>query len=294
VSGLTWIILVPVKRLERAKTRLRGALPESEHESFTLAMALDTVAAALGCPPVGRVVAVTDDAVVADAARTLGAQVVADAPDAGLNPAIAYAASVHRPRSSASAPGLAALTADLPALRPGELAEALRAAERQPLRGYVPDAAGTGTVLLTSPPGTVLAPCFGPDSAAAHRATGAVPLEGEWPTLRCDVDTPIDLDRATRLGLGPHSRAVVSGSVAPSPFAGAGRDAMMNAMQGTVAGFDDARHSGELILDDGSRLAFPAEAFNASGLRLLRVGQRVRIDRSESGDVVRVTLPTLP
>ncbi|WP_456107248.1 cold-shock protein [Phytohabitans aurantiacus] len=47
-----------------------------------------------------------------------------------------------------------------------------------------------------------------------------------------------------------------------------------------------------MLLDDGTELAFPREAFDASGLRLLRLGQRLRIEMSESGQVTRVTLPT--
>ncbi len=65
-------------------------------------------------------------------------------------------------------------------------------------------------------------------------------------------------------------------------------------MQATVASFDEATHTGALLLDDGTALAFPAQAFEASGLRLLRSGQRVRIDRDEDGVVTRVTIPTLP
>ena len=64
-------------------------------------------------------------------------------------------------------------------------------------------------------------------------------------------------------------------------------------MQGTVATFDAQTRSGTLLLDDGSELAFPAGAFDASGLRLLRLGQRVRVDRDREGTVTRVTLPTL-
>jgi len=64
-------------------------------------------------------------------------------------------------------------------------------------------------------------------------------------------------------------------------------------MQGTVATFDAQTRSGTLLLDDGSELAFPAAAFDASGLRLLRLGQRVRVDRDQAGTVTRVTLPTL-
>ncbi|RKR90683.1 hypothetical protein BDK92_5064 [Micromonospora pisi] len=64
-------------------------------------------------------------------------------------------------------------------------------------------------------------------------------------------------------------------------------------MQGTVATYDPQTRSGTLLLDDGTELAFPAVAFDASGLRLLRLGQRVRIDHGESGEVVRITLPGL-
>ncbi|MET0491591.1 MAG: cold-shock protein [Actinoplanes sp.] len=62
-------------------------------------------------------------------------------------------------------------------------------------------------------------------------------------------------------------------------------------MQGTVATFDPQAHSGTLLLDDGSELAFPAEAFRASGLRLLRLGQRVRIEADPHGTVTKVELP---
>ncbi|MEV1287267.1 cold-shock protein [Micromonospora sp. NPDC049679] len=63
-------------------------------------------------------------------------------------------------------------------------------------------------------------------------------------------------------------------------------------MQGTVATFDAQTRSGTLLLDDGAEVPFPTAAFDASGLRLLRLGQRVRIERDESGEVRRVTLPT--
>jgi cold shock CspA family protein len=65
-------------------------------------------------------------------------------------------------------------------------------------------------------------------------------------------------------------------------------------MQGTVATFDPQVRNGTVLLDDGSELAFPAAAFEASGLRLLRLGQRVRVEHDDAGAVVRITLPTLP
>ncbi|WBB70487.1 cold-shock protein [Micromonospora sp. WMMD812] len=64
-------------------------------------------------------------------------------------------------------------------------------------------------------------------------------------------------------------------------------------MQGTVATYDAATRSGVLLLDDGTELAFPTRAFDASGLRLLRLGQRLRVETDAAGDVIRVTLPTM-
>jgi len=188
--------------------------------------------AALACPVAGRVVAVTDDPTAAEAVRSLGAEVVPDLPDAGLNQALAYAATVVRPKASTGAqPGVVALAADLPALRANDLAAALRAAAEvawpppgslpsvatlpsvTPVRAFVADAAGTGTALLAAPPGARLEPCFGTESAAAHLASGAVALSGEWPSLRRDVDTAADLAAAVVLGVGPHTTTVVAQSL---------------------------------------------------------------------------------
>ncbi len=65
-------------------------------------------------------------------------------------------------------------------------------------------------------------------------------------------------------------------------------------MQGTVASFDENLRTGSLLLDDGTALDFPAAAFAASGLRLLRLGQRVRVESGADGVIVRITLPTMP
>lgn len=55
-------------------------------------------------------------------------------------------------------------------------------------------------------------------------------------------------------------------------------------MQGTVHRFDPQNGVGSVLLDDGTELPFDAEAFARSGLRLLRVGQRLTIDVTD--DVV--------
>lgn len=62
-------------------------------------------------------------------------------------------------------------------------------------------------------------------------------------------------------------------------------------MQGTVATFDAKTRSGTLLLDDGTELPFPAAAFARSGLRLLRLGQRVSVETDATGIVSGVRLP---
>ena len=200
----TWSVVVPAKRLAVAKTRLRpltaGAANPDAHTELVLALLADTVAAALACPVVETVLVVTDDPAAAAEVTRLGARTVPDEPDSGLNPALEHGAR------AADAVAVAALSSDLPALRPDELAAALAAAEAAP-RCFVADAHRTGTTLLTAV-GTALRPAFGPGSAAAHRAGGAVQLSGTWPGLVQDVDTEGDLRVALRLGAGPRTKGL--------------------------------------------------------------------------------------
>ena len=79
---LTWSVVIPVKVLARAKSRLAGLAGPARSE-LALAMAADTVRAAAACPVVATVVVVTDDPAAASALGALGAWVVADEPDAG-------------------------------------------------------------------------------------------------------------------------------------------------------------------------------------------------------------------
>lgn len=202
-----WSIIVPVKRPEFAKTRLADALGELR-PLMARALAADTVAAALACALVEEVIVVTDDDEAAAEARQLGAAVVADAPDAGLNAALRHGAATvreHRPDAA-----VASLSADLAALRPAELELVLDAASGYPV-SFVADAAGIGTTLYASGPGAPFEPAFGGRSRAAHRVAGAVELELDGvPTVRRDIDTAVDLWDARRLGLGPRTAAVVT------------------------------------------------------------------------------------
>jgi 2-phospho-L-lactate guanylyltransferase len=65
-------------------------------------------------------------------------------------------------------------------------------------------------------------------------------------------------------------------------------------VQATVRQFDPQTRCGDVLLDDGRVLTFDASAFDVSGLRLLRLGQRVRLRVEFEGVVRLVTLATFP
>jgi len=216
-APLTWSLVIPVKVLARAKSRLTG-LAGPRRPELALALAADTVAAAVSCQEVAAVIVVSDDPVAAAELTGLGALVVPDEPGDGLNPALVHGATVAAALRPVAATG--ALAADLPALRPAELARALRAAADWP-EAFVPDAAGSGTTLYTAAPGRRFQPRFGPGSRLAHRSAGAAELAlADIAGLRRDVDTPDDLGSAVRLGLGPRTAAIAAQLLPPDP----GRD----------------------------------------------------------------------
>jgi 2-phospho-L-lactate guanylyltransferase len=215
-SGKSWTVVLPLKGGSNAKSRLGAPAP------LATAIALDCLAAVLASDRVGEVVVVTADPLMAGRAAAAGARVQPESvPGRGLPAAISDGLAAVQGRC-------AVLLGDLPALRPDDLSTALRRAgelltgellasnpdpstpDSRPAMAFVPDAEGTGTVLLAALTPAALAPAFGPDSAAAHAAAGAARLDLDLPRLRRDVDTRDDLRTAIALGIGPLTREVLA------------------------------------------------------------------------------------
>ncbi|HLL34254.1 MAG TPA: 2-phospho-L-lactate guanylyltransferase [Streptomyces sp.] len=210
---MQWTLVIPLKPLARAKSRLADTAAHGLRPGLALAFAQDTVAAAAACPAVRDVAVVTDDALAGRELAALGARIVRDEPGGGLNAALEHAAAAVR--SSRPDGAVAALNADLPALRPEELARVLDAAAEFP-RAFLPDAAEIGTTLLAAGPGRELRPAFGVDSRARHRASGAVELGLTGvDSVRQDVDTGADLRTALALGVGPRTAAMAARLLIP-------------------------------------------------------------------------------
>jgi len=204
-------LIIAVKLLTAAKSRLAPMFSAGVREQVVLAMLVDTVTAARAVDSVRSITVVTPDETAAAAVRELGAVVVADDTAPGhpdpLNAALLTAwTAVTRHTANTLV-----LQGDLPALRASELSEALSQA-RSHRRSFVADHHGSGTAALFAF-GVALDPRFGADSAHRHRESGAVELSGAWPGLRCDIDTPDDLLAATALGMGAATIRAISAPV---------------------------------------------------------------------------------
>lgn len=205
-----FVVLTPVKPFTRGKSRLLGITAE-QRRAFAEAFARDTLAAVLDCAVVEEVVVVTTEQSLSPGHGAPGAYAAYTAlPDpvpGDLNAtlrAVATQASVRWPHLRP-----VVLCADLPALTSAVLSDALlQVRERAPYgAAFVPDAAGTGTTLYTSPIAD-FRPRFGPGSRAAHASDGAVELTVDL-RLRQDVDEPGDLGRVAALGTGTATAAVL-------------------------------------------------------------------------------------
>lgn len=264
-----WHVVIPVKDTRYGKSRLARATG-ADRAVLSRAVVDDTIAAAVEAVGPACVVVVTSDAALTADLVGLGVDVVSD-PDTGLNPAIE--AGLRRLSETGGPTRPAALLGDLPCLTAVDLRAALSAAAAHD-QSFVPDADGIGTVLRCGSAAAGLQPRFGPHSAARHAADGAVRLDLDLPRLRTDVDDPASLAAASNLGLGPRTSQVVE-------QLGSG---WMRDMQASVHTFDPEHHTGSVLLDDGRQVSFTAAAFEGSGLRLVRLGQRLTVEMA--GEVV--------
>ena len=193
-------LIIAVKRLAAAKTRLAPVFSARTRETVVLAMLIDTLTAAASVGSVGSITVITPDEAAGAAAASLGANVLADPTPGGHGDPLNNAITAAEKEVAGSFSNIVVLQGDLPALQTQELSGAIVAA-RHHQRSFVADRLATGTAALFAF-GTALDPKFGPDSSARHHRSGAIELTGAWPGLRCDVDTPADLAAARRLGVG--------------------------------------------------------------------------------------------
>lgn len=215
-----WAVVIPVKALAAAKSRLAPTVSPTARLALARAFALDTIDAARAARSVGRIVVVTGE-VELGAHLPAGVELLQETPGAGLGSAIELGVASVRVGGDGA---VAVLLGDLPAVRAHELDAALEAAARHPL-AFVRDADGTGTTLATARTGEPFAPAFGDGSAGRHATAGfadlvVVEAGAISAGLRRDVDTVEALEGALQAGVGPHTaEAVAALADGPLPHA---------------------------------------------------------------------------
>ena len=189
-------VLIPIKSLARAKTRLAGVLDAGQRRSLMLALLEDVVEEAFAATAADDVSIVSSDEQAAEVAILLGAGVVSDGA-LQWNRGLQFAVRQLKPRPDA----VLFLSADLPAVRSADI-DALIAAV--PSRGVVVGRAHDGgTNALAVRPPHALVPNFGAAaSALVHqeraRHAGLEAVIVDRPGIALDLDTPDDLARALR------------------------------------------------------------------------------------------------
>lgn len=207
MNAATWV-LIPVKPLATAKTRLAEVLAPAERRALVLAMLDDVLDALAGVSGLAGVALVGGDAELARHLAGRDLRLLAE-PEPGLNAAL-RAASAEL--AAAGAGRLLILPADIPALDRAAL-EALLAIDGEPVAALVAASADGGTNALLLAPPTLLEPAFGPGSCARYRqvaeAIGVAPRVLDLPQVALDIDRPADLLALESLAGAPRTRALL-------------------------------------------------------------------------------------
>lgn len=181
--------LVPVKDPARGKSRLAPLLDADSRYALNLFLARQTLEVCSEFFGARRTLVVTTSAAVAALARALGAGVIPEAGDDGLNGALAAAA---HGAIDAGADAVAVVPVDLALISHAALWDATAAMPDGPGCLLVPDRRGSGTNLLVLSPARSDLFAFGDGSLQRHAALAAA--RGCRVRIQHSDDLALDLD----------------------------------------------------------------------------------------------------
>ncbi|MEM2192790.1 MAG: 2-phospho-L-lactate guanylyltransferase [Candidatus Hadarchaeales archaeon] len=202
-----WAI-IPVKKLENAKSGLRRAMKDEARRRLVLAMLSDVFHACKGWRGVEEILVVSPDEIVLEFAEKNGVHPLKEQ-GLGLNEAIKFAVR-YAERNGAQ--GVLILPADLPLLRTADL-EQIISMGGEGGAVIAPSKANGTNALFLSPPGCI-EPRFGGESfpkhlqEAEHRGIDVKIYNS--PTVALDVDSPEDLQVVEVKGSGTETAKVIS------------------------------------------------------------------------------------
>lgn len=194
--------VIPLNRLDRAKSRLRGALAPDQRAALTLWLAERTLTALRDSGQMGRLVVVSPDPGALAWAAAHGATPLAQ-PSLGLNAGLALARGWALEQNAAA---LLIALGDLPLLTPLDVRRFVTLSQLgERVVALAPDQAREGTNLMLARPPALAPLAYGRGSFARHRQLahrqGAATLEFHAAGAAFDVDTVRDLNTLLAQGL---------------------------------------------------------------------------------------------
>jgi 2-phospho-L-lactate guanylyltransferase len=187
--------LIPVKALERGKSRLRERLDLDDRIRLTRDSLRRVVHVLQSTPRIGEIVIITRDEQVAEWARWWRVSCLREQ-HRGLNAALREAREQH-----ADVQAILVLPSDLVAVSTADVEVILDLAEREPETACVviaPDRRSHGTNALLLKPPDAIEFDFGANSAERHAALatakGIQPLWYRSDSISLDLDVPEDLE----------------------------------------------------------------------------------------------------
>ena len=201
-----WVV-IPVRRLKNAKSRLSKVLDERLRREFSVKMFLDVLDSVVSCGSVKRVLVVTPDTDVLKFSRSFGVETLFEEFEEGVNKAV-FKALNHCVREEFLP--IVILPSDVPLLQPEDLDRVVRMGCREPSVVISPSLRFDGTNLLfLNPPNILKTFYYEQNSFFSHLAEcfrlGVKVSVYVSRRIMLDVDCYEDLAEFLRLGEGKNS-----------------------------------------------------------------------------------------
>lgn len=187
-------VVLPLKMLSEAKTRLAQALTPRERPEFVLSMFEDVLDAVTKATAVRNVLVISRDGAVLERACHFKVKALREKAPGGINSAVKQATDWCRANG---AEGVLTLPADIPLITPADVNEIASLARQEPMVVITPSKREDGTNALLRRPPNIIPTRYGPNSFSLHLQEAAakrIPFKVcKLPRIALDIDTIEDL-----------------------------------------------------------------------------------------------------
>ena len=190
-----WTI-IPIKPLNRAKSRLADVLAPEQRSQFAEMMMRRMLTVLQDVPQIIGTLVISRDQRALSIARELGAKTVQESSPSDLNPALTRATEVVRLWGGDS---VLILPADLPFITQDDISQIAEEGRYGSTIVIATDEAKNGTNAMLVQPLGMIPYAYGEQSYERHvvsaKLAGAEVKIYESPTIELDIDVPADLDK---------------------------------------------------------------------------------------------------